>query len=56
MIHILIITAIKLALDNNVAALNVNMICLKTNMFGGVLYIYYILIQKKTVGYGSFFK
>jgi hypothetical protein len=51
---ILIITPIKLALNNNVAALNVNMICLRTNVSGGVQLLY--INTENTTGYRSFFK
>jgi len=54
MILILIIIAIKLALISNVAAINVNMICLKTNMFGGVQLLY--INTENTKRYRSFFK
>jgi hypothetical protein len=39
-ILILIIIAIKLVLVNNVAALNMNMICLIRNVFDGVQLLY----------------
>jgi len=54
MILILINTAIKLTLINNDAALNVNMICLITNVFDCVQLLY--INTENTTGYRSFFK
>jgi len=51
---VLIITAIKLALINNFAALTVNRICLITNVFDGVQFLY--INTENSKGYRSFFE